>query len=258
MTHPVARSDWFTDFFSGLVVDFWKIALPAEVTMAEAGFLVRHLRLAPTETARILDIPCGHGRLAIELASRLPGARVTGFDISEQLLAAAREDAIARGVSERVAWLRGDMRRLSSSPEFDAAFCCGGSFGFFDDAGETAFLAAVAKALAPGGRFVLDASKAAECLFPAFRERHAFEKDGVRFEAENCYEPRTGRIENRYTLTRGETVETKLASHRLYTASQVCGLLQDAGFEIEDLYGSTADAPFVLGSPQLLVVCRTR
>jgi ubiquinone/menaquinone biosynthesis C-methylase UbiE len=256
MTLPHARSDWYTDFFSGLVVDFWKIALPPEVTAAEADFLIRHLRLAPESAARILDVPCGHGRLAIELAERLPRATGTGFDISDELLEAEREDAAARGVSQRVSWRRGDMRALPFTAEFDAAFCCGGSFGFFDDAGEAAFLAAVARALVPGGRFVLDASKAAECLFPAFRERHSFEKNGVRFEAENSYEPRPGRIENLYTLTRGETVETKLASHRLYTASQVCGLLEEAGFDVRELYGSTADAPFVLGSPQLFVVAR--
>jgi D-alanine-D-alanine ligase len=257
MTLLHARSDWFTDFFSGLVVDFWKIALPPEVTAAETDFLIRHLRLAP-EGAAVLDVPCGHGRLAVELAERLPRARVTGLDISEELLAAARESGDACGLSGRVTWRRGDMRKLPFTAEFDAAFCCGGSFGFFDDAGEAAFLAAVARSLVPGGRFVLDASKAAECLFPAFRERHSFEKDGVRFEAENRYEPRSGRIENRYTLTRGDTVETKLASHRLYTASQVCGLLEVAGFEVEELYGSTADAPFVLGSQQLLITASRR
>jgi len=262
MTLHHARSDWYTDFFSGLVVDFWKIALPPEVTAAEADFLIRRLRLKPDDAARILDVPCGHGRLAVELAGRLPHARVTGFDISEELLAASRESALAdaRGVSERLAWRRGDMRELPQTFEnaFDAAFCAGGSFGFFDDAGEAAFLGGVARSLVPGGRFVLDASKAAECLFPAFRERHSFEKAGVRFEAENRYEPRTGRIENRYTLIRGETVETKLASHRLYTASQVCGLLEEAGFAVEELHGSTADAPFVLGSPQLLITASRR
>jgi ubiquinone/menaquinone biosynthesis C-methylase UbiE len=257
MTHH-ARSDWFIDFFSGLVVDFWKNALPPEVTEADAGFLIRRLRLAPDSATRILDVPCGHGRHAVELAARLPRAHVTGFDISEELLAAARESAEARDVSDRVALRRGDMRELSYRDEFHAAYCAGGSFGFFEDADESGFLAGVARALVPGGRFVLDASKAAECLFPAFRERHSFEKDGVRFEAENRYDPRAGRIENRYTLTRGDVVETKLASHRLYTASQVCALLEGAGFEIEELHGSTAEAAFVLGSPQLLVTARRR
>jgi SAM-dependent methyltransferase len=253
-----ARTDWYTDFFSGLVVDFWKVALPAEVTAAEADFLSRRLDLREESAARVLDVPCGHGRLAVELAARFPRLTVAGFDISPELLAAAREDAEARGVAARCDWLRGDMREIRSESAFDAAFCCGGSFGFFDDAGERAFLAAVARSLRPGGRFVLDASKAAECLFPAFRERHDFERSGVRFEAENRYVPRTGRIENFYRLTAGSRVEEKRASHRVYTASQVCALLENAGFEVEKLHGSASEEPFVLGSPQLFLTSRRR
>jgi len=255
---PRARSDWYTDFFSGLVVDFWKVALPPEVTAAEADFLVRHLRLGSLPGARVLDVPCGHGRLAVELAARLPGSRVTGVDISEELLSAARESADVRGVSASVSWLKADMRELPEewTGGFDAAFCCGSSFGFFDDEEEAAFLAAVARVLAPAARFVLDASKAAECLFPAFRERHDFERDGLRFEAENRYDPRRGRIENRYTLTQGARTETKLASHRVYTASEVCRLLERRGFEVEDLYGSTSDEGFGLGAPRLFLVAR--
>lgn len=254
MNLPSARSDWYTDFFSGLVVEFWKAALAPEVTAAEADFLVRHLPLRPG--ARILDVPCGHGRHAIELAARRPDCRVTGVDISEELLSAARESADARGVSGAVSWRQSDMRDLPWSAKFDAAFCCGSSFGFMDDEGDAAFLAAVSRALVPGGRFVLDAGKAAECLFPAFRTSHDFERDGLRFEAENRYDARTGRIENRYTLTRPGAIETKLASHRVYTASQVCRLLESQGFEVEELYGSTSDAPFELGSPSLFLLAR--
>lgn len=254
MSSHHARTDWYTDFFTGLVVEFWKAALPPEVTAAEVDFLLRHLRLEAG--ARILDIPCGHGRHAVELAARRPDCRVTGVDISDELLAAARESADARGVSAAVTWRRSDMRDLPWSSAFEAAFCCGSSFGFLDDEGDAAFLAAVSRALVPGGRFVLDAGKAAECLFPAFRASHDFERDGLRFEAENRYDARAGRIENRYTLTRPGATETKLASHRVYTASQVCRLLESRGFAVEELYGSTADAPFGLGSPSLFVLAR--
>ena len=81
-----------------------------------------------------------------------------------------------------------------------------------------------ARASRPAARFVLDASKVAESLLPAFRERHEIENDGVRFEAENRYDPERGRIENRYTITRRRSERRpKLASHRLYTVSQLLG-----------------------------------
>ena len=250
-----APSDWYASFFSGLVADFWIGALPPEITAAEAAFLERHLRLVPG--ARVLDVPCGHGRLALALAAR--GCRVTGVDISEELLEAAKAaQANSRTPGPDLVWRRADMRELPPTGEFDAAFCCGSSFGFLRDDGDREFLSAVSRSLAARGRFVLDGGKAAECILPAFQERRVMESGGIRFESENRYDARAGRIENRYTLTRGEERETKLASHRVYTASQLCGMLEDAGFAVLDLFGSTGDAPFGPGSPPLFLVCEKR
>ncbi len=243
-----APSDWWDGFFSGLLVDFWRTALPAEVTAAETDFLDRHL--GASAGGRLLDVPCGHGRLAIELAAR--GYCVTGVDLSADLLAAARADAATRGVE--ITWRQSDMRELSFAEPFDAAFCAGSSFGYFDDAGDADFLRAVAGALRPGGRFVLDASKLAETIFPAFRERHSLERDGLLFEAENRYDALTGRYENRYTLTRGRDVETKVASHRIYTLSQVVAMLKAAGLILVSVHGSSDGRPFVLGSPGCFLV----
>jgi cyclopropane fatty-acyl-phospholipid synthase-like methyltransferase len=86
--------EWWKDFFGGLVVDFWRAAMTPETTRAEADFLEKSLRLAPGR--RVLDVPCGDGRLALELASR--GCRVTGVDISPDFLAAARASARERGL----------------------------------------------------------------------------------------------------------------------------------------------------------------
>ena len=247
-----APSDWWNDFFSGLVVDFWRTALPEEVTVAETDFLDRHLKVSAG--GRLLDVPCGHGRLAIELAAR--GYRVTGVDLSAELLEAARADAAARGIA--VTWRESDMRDLSFPEPFDAAFCAGSSFGYFDDSGNADFLRAVAGALRPGGRFVLDASKLAETIFPAFRARHSLDRGGLLFEAENRYDALTGRYENRYTLTRGQEVETKVASHRIYTLSQVVAMLKSAGLSVVSVHGSADGRPFDLGSPGCFVVSERR
>ncbi len=245
-----APSDWWNGFFSGLVVDFWRTALPPEVTAAEAAFLERHL--AVSEGARLLDVPCGHGRLSVELAAR--GYRLTGVDLSAELLDAARADAAARGVD--VVWRQSDMRDLSFPEKFNGVFCAGSSFGYFDDAGDADFLRAVAGALKPGARFVLDASKLAETIFPAFRERHSLERGGLLFEAENRYDPVTGRYENRYTLTRGQEVETRVASHRIYTLSQVLEMMRAAGLSVVSVHGATDGRPFALGSPGCFVVAQ--
>jgi len=243
--------DWWKDFFGGLVVDFWKAAMTPEVTRAEADFLVRTLRLGPG--SRVLDVPCGAGRLAIELAER--GCCMTGVDISSEFLEAGRSTARERDLE--IEWRQSDMRDLPWESAFDAAFCGGSSFGFFDDAGNAAFLAAASRTLRPGGRFFAD-FKAAESILPNFRESREIDLEDLRFEAKNRYDPQTGTMESVYVITRGGRSETKRAVTRIYTTREILRMLSDAGFEGFEISGSLEGEPFRLGSPNLLVVARNR
>jgi SAM-dependent methyltransferase len=243
--------DWWKDFFGGLVVDFWRAAMTPETTRAEADFLSASLRLAPG--MRILDVPCGDGRLALELAAR--GCRVTGVDISPEFLAAAGGSAKERGLD--VEWRQSDMRDLPWQGEFDAACCAGSSFGFFDDEGNAAFVEGVARTLVPGGRFFGD-FKAAESILPNFRESYEMPVGDILFAAKNSYDPAAGTMESLYTVTRGDQREMKRAVHRIYTTREILGMLSEAGLGSFETCGSVGGEPFRLGSPRLFVVATKR
>src|SRR3990172_8992008 len=64
--------------------------------------------LAPVAGKRVLDAGCGDG--AYSLAATERGALVTGVDLSEDMLAVARERSVARGVT--VDWRQGDVMAL--------------------------------------------------------------------------------------------------------------------------------------------------
>ena len=240
---------WWKDFFNGLIVDFWRAAMTPETTRAEADFLWKSLHLAPG--MRVLDVPCGDGRLALELAAR--GCRITGVDISSGFLAAAADSARERGLD--VAWREADMRDLPRdwNEEFDAAYCAGSSFGFLGDSGDAAFLEAVARTLVAGGRFFGD-FKAAESVLPSFRESYEMPVGNLVFAAKNSYDPAAGTMENLYTVTRGSQVEKKRAVHRIYTTREILGMLADAGFEGFETSGSLQGEPYRLGASRLFVV----
>src|SRR2546421_12759275 len=127
-------SNWFENFFHGVTLDLWRKAIPPSKTNAEAEFLAAHLNCQ--SGAHLLDVPCGNGRLAFELAKR--GYRVTGVDISEEFIDEAQlhmnPPATAGGTDSltRVEFMLGDMRRIEGEAIYDGAYCFGNSFGFLE------------------------------------------------------------------------------------------------------------------------------
>ncbi|HJW13375.1 MAG TPA: class I SAM-dependent methyltransferase, partial [Thermoanaerobaculia bacterium] len=151
-----------------------------------------------------------------------------------------------------------DMRDLPWKEEFDGAYCGGSSFGFLGDQGDFEFFRAVAIVLKPGARFAVDGLKAAEVILPHFRECYEMEVGDMRFEAENRYDHETGWTENRYTVTRGSRAESRLAKHRNYTYREITEMLERAGFEGIQGFGSLAAEPFRLGLPRLILTARRK
>src|SRR5438093_4711234 len=111
---------WFGPGYLALYDDTLRERTPIEIDQLEAL-----LQLRPP--LRILDLPCGQGRHAIELARR--GYEVTGVDLSPYLIGVAKARAEAGGV--RVRWLEGDMRRPVPRERFDLVLNPFTSLGYF-------------------------------------------------------------------------------------------------------------------------------
>ena len=141
--------DWTSTFFRTHVFD---PGAPEAVDAAkhEAAFVWKALGLKTGQ--RVLDVPCGSGRHALELARR--GALVLGVDKTAAYLEAARK---AGARQPRARFVQGDMRRLPFKGEFDAAMNLWTSFGYFARfSDDLKVLKGVARSLKPGGRFLID------------------------------------------------------------------------------------------------------
>lgn len=244
------KEDWARTFFSGLFVELWLGAVTEQQTRQEADFLENVLRL-PTGAA-ILDLACGGGRHSVELAAR--GYRLTGVDLSDEFLRAARAAATERGVA--VAWEQRAIDDLPWESVFDGAICMGNSLGGLDDGGIDAFLAAAARALKPGARLVVETGFVAESLFPHLKEREWAPLGDILYLADRRYDPVQGRLNIDYTFIRGAQVERKAAFGRVFTYRELCGRIERAGFGAIEGYASAAGDPYKLGSPDLLLVGR--
>jgi SAM-dependent methyltransferase len=240
-------TEWWKNFFTGLTLDLWRAAMTEEQTRTEADFIEKTLHLSPP--AKVLDVPCGNGRLSLELASR--GYQLTGVDLSPGFIDEARSTSAERQLS--TVWKHGDMRDLPWPEEFDGAFCWGNSFGYLDDEGNANFLKAVARVLKPEGRFVVDASSVAELILPRFEERSWMQIGDILFLEENRYDHVQSRYDTEYTFVRDGKVEKRFGSHRIYTYRELCRLLDESGFTKLEAYGSLSQEPFRLGSPNLFL-----
>ena len=244
------QTNWWENFFHGIALDFWRAAISDEQTRAEADFINNQLQLPVG--AKVLDVPCGNGRLSIELAAF--GSELTGVDIAEEFIEEAKRNSRERGLN--IDWRKGDMRDLPWSNEFDGAFCFGNSFGYLDDDQNADFLEAVSRTLKPGARFIIDAPAIAECLLPNFQEKRTIEIDGITVAIDNRYDHEQSRMFPSFTFVRNGIEDKRWSSQRIYTYKELSGLLSGTGLEIVSAYSSLDENPFKLGAHRLLLVAR--
>lgn len=237
-----------------MALEVWRQANPPALTRAEADYLERQLEPAPGW--RLLDVPCGNGRLALELARR--GYRLTGLDQAADFMAEGERAAGEAGLE--IQWRVGDMRhlpRLSWPGPFDGAFCFGNSFGYHDRAGTAAFLAGLGAALRPGGRLALDTSMAAESILPELELQTQVVVGGIRMEITRRHDPRQGCIESTYTFTREGAEnhkETRSAWYWVFSIEEIRGMLAAASLATIELHGDLDGTPYEAGMPRLLLI----
>ena len=249
MRTPHQGVGWWQGFFSGLCLEYVQRGRGEEQTRAELAFIRAAMGL-PTRS-KVLDVPCGSGRLALEMAAW--GHEVTAVDQSAELIEAARRDANERGPV--VDWRHGDMRLLPEDGSYDGAICLWNSFGYFDDAGNLEFLRSVSRSLNLGGRLALDTPLMETMLHTVADEPRVWTQAGDLLALEErWFEHETGRLESTWTFIRGGQHEVREMSMRLYSYHELATMLEQAGFGLHQAYGDLDLTPFELGAPWLYLV----
>jgi cyclopropane fatty-acyl-phospholipid synthase-like methyltransferase len=235
------------------------------MTQAEAEFLIK--TLGCEAGAKVLDVPCGNGRLSFELAKR--GYGITGVDISEEFIDEARAlvqgdlvnpPANAGGTDLRASleFKLGDMRNIEGTRVYDGAYCFGNSFGFMEYADMETFLSGVARALKPNQRFILETGMAAESVLPEFEEQSCHEVADIVVTIKERYRAEESCIDSEYIFEWDGKKESRFAKHWIYTTAEIRRMLERAGFEVLNCYGSLKCEPYKLGSRELYVVSEAR
>jgi len=208
-------------------------------TVQEVNFLIKHLDLKPGQ--RVLDVGCGPGRHAHELARR--GVVVHGIDISQDFIDIANEDAVDGSTFERF-----DARSLRGAEHlrgFDAVIClCQGAFGLMTALGDDEIVVqGMAATLRQGGLLALS----------AFNGYFA-----VKYHLDATFDALSG-VSHEITEIRNSAGEVRLVDlwTGCYTPRELRLLLSKCGFTVNSILsvepGAYEKSEPTVESPEFLV-----
>jgi SAM-dependent methyltransferase len=253
------ESPWYVQAFDRAWLDLYPDRSDEEAR-ANAPAIANLLGLQAGES--LLDVSCGAGRYARAFAAL--GMRVTGVDLSKELLEEARRRSGDLPGTPR--YFRCDARQMPFARQYDAAVSLFTSIGYFDTrADDLAILKGVRRALVRGGTFLLDflnEARVRATLVPAeTREVGPYHMQIRRRIADGphgacVYKHVEARMGNDQTLV--TSFEERV---RLYTFAEIRELLSDAGLHLlwEEGFGDLrGETPFGPDSERLVCVTEAR
>ena len=225
----IVRGNKWERFFDGHAPIYMDNSFTSN-TVQEVDFILKELKL-PLRSC-ILDMGCGTGRHAVELAKR--GYQITGVDISAGMLAEARK--AARQAKVDVTWVQADAVKYTVAKRFDAAIClCEGALcllGTDDDPVEhdLSILANIHTALKPRAKLILTILNGCRLI----RQYNKEDVESGRFNPNTMVE--TESVE--YDSPTGK--KSALVRERGYVPTELILLFRLAGFAVENIWGGTA------------------
>lgn len=231
--------DWFDNFDDTVWLP------PDSEGEEEAAFILRALRLRKDD--RVLDAPCGAGRVTVHLAKA--GCAVTGIDLRERFVRRARARFRAEGATG--AFRAMDLRQLDAVDAFHGICNWLCSFGYFAEGENIDLLRRYVRALRPGGRLLIDQPNR-EMLLRHLQRAVMVRRVVVR----NRWDAAMQRYETDWVSLRGGRRRAHHASVRLYTLRQMRRLFETAGLRVETVYGSLLGDRYTRLSPRMIFLGR--
>ena len=207
--------------------------------MARGRSRSHHQSCCPRAPARVLDVPCGDGRIALPLERA--GYDVTGVDISS---------------AQDPRFVQGDLRALPDLGAFDAVLSWGNSFGYTTPPETQQRAARLQGGAEAGGRLILESLTVAE----AFLRRPSASRPATRSAASRWPRPtpttrsRAGWRASGASPTQDGHEEHASGAHHVHTTGEVVRMLEAAGFTEHRAQGPDGAAPYALGDHRMIAV----
>lgn len=190
------------------------------------------------KTKTLLDLACGSGNLALELARR--GVDIIGVDSSDDMLSAARDKADEAGIP--LLLICQDMRSLDLYGTVDGAVCCLDGINHICRTSElTQIFERLYLFIEPGGLFIFDANTVYKHLFVLGNNSFVYEMKDVFCVWRNSLNKHLAKVEMILDFFKrekdGKYIRlTDSLSERAYSVRTLKRLLSSAGFDTLAVY----------------------
>jgi ubiquinone/menaquinone biosynthesis C-methylase UbiE len=242
------KLEWHDQFFKGIFTQMLAGQYDEAANRRQAKGIKKLLGLRKGQ--KVLDLPCGQGRLTHAIA-RL-GVEATGMDRQAHYIRLAKKKGRSRNTPH---FLVGDMRQTHFEGTFDGIFNWFGSFGYFPESQNQKVLDNFHRALKPGGRLLIEGLNK-DWILKNFKPVFELTAGGVKTIHENRWDKAHQRIDSLWTLTAGRKKEVHRVLIRLYNARDLTLMLRRAGFKKMRFFQDLKGHPLRPASMRFIVVAQ--
>ncbi len=217
------------------------------------------LNMAERYGSSILELACGTGRVSTPLSEK--GFEVTGIDLSDSMLMAARQK------SQSVQWLQKDVRNFNLKRRFSLVAFPYDTFTHLYELDDVkSCLHCVRQHLEPNGHFIID-FKNPYYVFDALNAPSKKEIYSI-FQDPHSGETVTATREDRYDAAEqiyhriltfsweksGKIIQEP-RTNRIYFPKEIEEILTENGFTVVEKFGNYQQAPFDSNTSHHILVC---
>lgn len=204
---------------------------------AWADYYMQLLAEVGVQPKAICECACGTGALTMHFAKK--GMRVTGVDISREMLELAAEKARENGVM--VQFVCQDMAKLQLPKPVDAIICgCDGVNYLTSDKRVCAFFEAAHAAIRPGGAFAFDISSAHKLRNVLGNNFFGEERDEAAYIWQNSLDGDIVNMDLTFFICEEDDLYRRVTEthrQRAHEIENLVSLLKETGFTGIKVYG---------------------
>ncbi|MGB3627383.1 MAG: class I SAM-dependent methyltransferase [Henriciella sp.] len=206
----------------------------------------------------VLDIGCGTGTLLEEARAAGHKGRLTGIDPAQGMMEIARQKA---GID----WVCAYLETQNWDNEFDLAVMTGHAFQvLIGDQQIASFLAAVHRALKPGGRFAFETRNPGARAWDNWTGNKAKQitVDAIPYidcrEIIRPFDGQTVTFTHTFTSPAWPAPKVSISTLRFLSVEALNAALSGAGFAVHAQYGEWDGTPVTETSPEIIVIAERR